>query len=204
LPDGQHFLVGQLFGTDLWDAARREKVGAQFPHTSAVSTIVIDAAGKRAATGAWGVGQVWDLQTRNPIGPPLRHDGARFKGVAFSPDGRVLASLAYNGDTRFWDAATGRPIGPVLGHPGPGNALAFLPDGSALLTGTGDALVRRWRVPRPVTDEPGLLKLRTEVLTGMELDAEGVVRWLAEDVWRERRRRLEELAPGTAAGLGSE
>jgi hypothetical protein len=42
------------------------------------------------------------------------------------------------------------------------------------------------------------LTLRTQVLTGMELDAEGVVRPLDADGWRDRRRHLEELDAGTA------
>jgi len=55
-----------------------------------------------------------------------------------------------------------------------------------------------------VTEEAGRLVLRTQVLTGMELDAEGAVHLLSADAWRERRQRLEELAPGTVRGLEPE
>ena len=52
-----------------------------------------------------------------------------------------------------------------------------------------------------MTEEAGQLTLRTQVLTGMELDAQGVVHRLSADVWRERRQRLEERAPGTVRHL---
>ena len=89
----------------------------------------------------------------------------------------------------------------MLNHPGVGNALVFHPEGSTVLTSSSDALVRRWPVPRAVTEEAGLLKLRTEVLTGMELDAEGLIRILSPEVWCRRRQQLEQLAPGTVPYL---
>jgi serine/threonine protein kinase/WD40 repeat protein len=196
LPNGKELLVGTLNGVDLWDVAKRQATALPLYHTSFVSALAVDAVGKWAATGAWCVGQIWDLESGIPIGPPLRHK-ERFKTVAFSPDGRLVASLAYDGDARFWDAATGRAIGPLLKHPGAGNALVFHPMGDVLLTSSNGRRVHRRRVPRPVTEESSLLMLRTQVLTGMELDAEGVVRLLSADTWRERRQQLEQLAPDT-------
>jgi WD40 repeat protein len=200
LPDGKTAAIGQPFAADIWNLRQGAKTDRSFPHTSSVSAVAVDAAGKRIATGAWAVGQVWDLRTGNPIGPPLRHKD-RFKSMTFTPDGRLVASLAFNGEARFWDAETGRAVGPVLKLPGPGNAMVLHPDGSTLLATSSDALVHRWRVPRPVTEKPELLMLRAQVLTGMELDVEGVVRTLAPDVWRQRRQHLEELAPGTVRYL---
>jgi hypothetical protein len=65
-------------------------------------------------------------------------------------------------------------------------------------------MVRRVRVPRPTTEEASLLRLRTEVLTGMELDSAGVRRILSPESWRERRERLEKLAPKTVPYLEPE
>jgi WD40 repeat protein len=196
LPDGTA-LIGQRYGADFWDVVRQKPTGRQLGHTSSVSAVAVDAAGRRAATGAWCVGQLWDLRTGNPVGVPLRHK-ERFQRLAFSPDGKLVASLAWNGEARFWDAATGRPVGPVLQHPGVGNALVFHPDGSTLLTASSTPLVYRWRVPRPVREDAEQLVLRSQVLTGMELDAGGVVRVLTPDAWRERRRRLEAAEADTA------
>ncbi len=201
LPDGKGVLVGLPNGADLWDADKRVFTGLSLPHTSSVSAVAVDAEGRRAATGAWNVGHVWDLRTGAPVGPPLLHSGGsgheeRFRAMAFSPDSCFVAGLAFDGAIRLWDAATGRPVGPVMQQSGAG-ALAFHPDGSVLFTSGRTASVCRWRVPRPAEGKAELLTLQTQVLTGMELDAEGVVHLLSADAWRERRQRLEELAPGT-------
>jgi hypothetical protein len=44
-----------------------------------------------------------------------------------------------------------------------------------------------------VDGEPDLIRLWTQVITGMELDDEGVIRLLDASAWHERRRRLEDL-----------
>ena len=53
-------------------------------------------------------------------GRPLTgHTGPVFS-VAFSRDGRTLASGSTDDTIRLWDVATGRPIGsPLTGHTGP-------------------------------------------------------------------------------------
>ena len=76
LPNGKGVLVSQANGANLWDLETGLFSDYSLPHTSSVSAVAVDAAGKRAATGAWHVGQIWDLQTGVPIGPPLRHDEA--------------------------------------------------------------------------------------------------------------------------------
>ena len=65
--------------------------------------------------------------------------------VAFSRDGKILASGSLDGTVRLWDAATHRQIGsPLTGHTGGVNSVAFSPDGKILASGSDDDTVRLW------------------------------------------------------------
>ncbi len=77
----------------------------------------------------------------------LRGHTDSVQAVAFSPDGNLLASGAYDGAVRLWDAAGGQPMGaPLLGHETGVSALAFSPDGLALATGDFDGKVYLWDI----------------------------------------------------------
>jgi WD40 repeat protein len=77
------------------------------------------------------------------------HDGEVW-GVAFSPDGRLLATASYDKKARAWDPATGEHLRTLTGHDGwvrrTGRVLgvAFSPDGRLLATASDDKKARAW------------------------------------------------------------
>lgn len=70
-------------------------------------------------------------------------DGANSQ-IAFSPDGKLLASGSWGGQLRVWDAATGKEIHVFAAHQDYYGSFAFTPDCKSLVARGRDRTIRFW------------------------------------------------------------
>lgn len=66
------------------------------------------------------------------------------QGIAFSPDGRHLATAETSGTARVWDVDTGRSVAAAQRQSGILYAVAYSPDGQTVATAGADRTIHLW------------------------------------------------------------
>jgi len=107
----------------------------------------LSANGKTLAVGMRGPSvELWDVIARRRL-RTLKVQDRAVSSVAFSPDGKWLASGGWDGDTvTLWDLSTGRQHATLTGHTGSVSSLQFSPDSKVLASASRDATTRLWDV----------------------------------------------------------
>src|SRR5438270_7856771 len=83
-------------------------------------------------------------------------------GVAFSPDGKLLATASFDNTVKLWDFAARKELRTLTGHGKPVYSVAFSPDGATLASASQDQTIRLWHVAdgkpvRTITGHGGIV-----------------------------------------------
>ena len=149
-PDSSKVIVGTQDGQLwTWDAASGEPLGKPVQFAGPISDLGYDpisgalaVAVNPATSAATGGVAVVKANGTTPSFTVDEDDG-RSGAVAFSPDGKLLATGGDTGDVRFWDPRTGAEVGPrVPAVAGYVLDLGWTPDGRTLVSSGTDGKVQ--------------------------------------------------------------
>jgi len=166
-PDGQHVVSGSEDGTvDRWDPATRQTLDNFVGQQGKTYALGFSPDVQQFASGSFnGTIILWNLKEAKIVRTLEKHldDGTIIpwnlkkpkivhtlknyldivNSVAFSPDGRQLASGTQTGIIFLWDTKTGKPR--ILRAPsGSVTSVVFSPDGKQLASGYRDRTLRIW------------------------------------------------------------
>ena len=141
----------------LWDVEKGQAIGQPLSgHSRSVRSVVFSPDGKTLASGGDdGKIILWDVKTGDTVGEmQIEYIDPVFMvkvpssvlSVAFSPDGKRLASGDKGKNVTLWNVKTGQPTQTLSRHLDIVRTLTFSPDGNTLASGSADRTIILWDV----------------------------------------------------------
>jgi WD40 repeat protein/uncharacterized caspase-like protein len=159
-PDGKMLASASVDKTvKFWDVSSGRLIRSFVGHSNGVVSVAFSPDGKTLASGSgskmfapklapWSTDKtvkLWDVGRGNLIRSFKGHSIGRVS-VAFSPNGKWLASGSDDKTLNLWDVSSGRLIRSFRGHSDSVNSVAFSPDGKTLASGSSDNNLKLWDV----------------------------------------------------------
>jgi WD40 repeat protein len=171
----------------LWDVQTRKEL--PLPGCDRFEVLVYSVAfspdGHTFATGAHQEVQLWDLTGRSLLRQALQADPQFISCVAFSPDGKHLATVGLTGIAKIWDVTSGKQVCSFKG-PSWGSrqflSVAFHPTGKYVASGGSDRKVNLWNPATGHEIHPALSE-HTDGVRGIAFSPDG--KYLATSSLRE-------------------
>ncbi len=164
----------------LWDTARGALLATLTSQSTWVKALTFSPDGRWLAIGGDDSNLLlWDVENGLKSTPPSRPAAAvkvaqhvsaarlltadrplAIKDIAFSPDGRMIATAGIDSKVKLWDTTRAEqillgnrppdliPVQSLAGHTGLVQSLAFSPDGTTLASGSTDGTIRLWDARR--------------------------------------------------------
>jgi len=152
-PDGKWLAATVNTMIKIWDVA----TGGELPSLefrSLVSGLAVSPDGRVVVGTSGTTFRVWEVGTGREVSSwqghldtPFGNSSHDLPTLAFSPDGRLLASAGGADKTiKLWDTATWQLLRTFSGHTGLVPYISFSPDGRSLASASWDKTIRIWEV----------------------------------------------------------
>ncbi len=148
LPERNLLITGDSQGLiRIWDVNSGAELAHWQAHPDRITGIALSPNHTLLATVAESDddAKVWDLGRHELVQTLRGHKMAVF-GVAFSPDGRTVATASVDDTCRLWDVRTGQCLAELGGHQGGTYSVAFSPDGKTLAVGCNEGELKLWNL----------------------------------------------------------
>ena len=140
-PDGSLLVSGGDRKVIIRDPLTGRQVAAPLRFAKSTYGLAFSPDGAMLAVGAGDVVRLYNVSSWRQIRPDIRPHQGLIGGIAFSPDGRTLATTGDDGTLRLWGIPSGEPSGQPLRTSGiPAGSVAFSPDGRVLAAGSKGAV----------------------------------------------------------------
>ncbi len=148
-PDGLTLAAGYFDGAvRLWDISTGTVTQSLDPHcepTDPILSLAFSSYCKIATGTQRGSVRIWDFRTAAMLTDLHNVHTNQVFSVAFSPNGKHLASGCWDNAIKLWDASTGQSLQKSpRGHTRRIYSLTFSADGSSIVSSSGDATIKIW------------------------------------------------------------
>jgi WD40 repeat protein len=143
-PDGNTLVSadsdGQILVWDVTSGQLRMTLPSQF--ASPISGFVFSQNGNTLASISTNSIRLWDVTSGDAR--LILPESGQVTDLAFSPDGKSLATVSQDSRITLWDSQSGSITQVITGHQNGVNAIAFSPDSTTLAIGGQDAQIDLW------------------------------------------------------------
>lgn len=145
--DGNIIAAGGMDGVITLMHTAGKNLGKLTGHKSWVNSLAFH--GDRLVSGSSdGTVKLWDTKAKKLLRTFVLPDPREIRGVAISPDGKLVAAACRFGAVKVWNAETGKEVANLDAHEGEAWSVCFTPNGKTLVSGGGDwgkpGKVRLW------------------------------------------------------------